>query len=1131
MSKKQARTTVTKLLVICLISFLVLSFYFQFVPKVQAAQINSCDSTTDWTPSAATLTIDTSDFIEGSGSLKVTPSGTVWVTYARYDPAGTWDWSGSSDISVYVKADYAKPLAIEIFTDWSNYGSISLGTATTSWTKKTGAFSSLSIISGTVNWHSISFFRLKYDPENGAYNVRYDDIRVPATTSPIPTFSGATTNTTLAGNTTQFSMITTVESPYTLSHYVFSTNNTGVQVNGTVTAFTPSQQSATASYVIALTSTVGNHIQWCAYANTSNGDWAKSDWQNLTTTSYTSTAPFQIRIADMMADLILPNFDNSYYTTEWQACLDDLVDASPNGEITHVQMRVWWNYSSSDTIGINPQLGSNDASQIPIMNTAKWKQWYLGNGSVAYGTSAIQRLHAAGFGLEFAISGAWEGDVQKPGSAAYPPRGVGAWGASEYGGSFPLWTAAGGGDTFLDNYYNNVIYPTAIVCAQSPYWDQDKDIFFLSFEMSYPTSSFTWLHNAKWSEIISNVRTIFTANGKGNTRITLDHCGWFDDFGLGDDGMLLIAPTAPITGSGGISGCTYLADLDFISISWWMPIISSASVPATWSDADITTVINGWYSNFDCYKVGTGHGTVPGVLGRNWVEEFWALSNIMDGKKIVLNTGYENRHGMISTNPRRSTWTVPDAEEQKYDWIGQLRALTYSTSNYTYWLGGQDFERYVRDKAAYPTTMDTSWRNSPAQYAIINEIYSILTQMSSETNYTLTVQSTSGGTVVPTIGNHVYSSGTEVPLYANPSSGYVFAAWEIDGVIETTTENIWSVTMDTDHTAKAYFALSGSSTSSSTSLVTTTSTITWTSTSTTTSTTSGTSTSSSTTMTTSYTTSSTLTSSSTSTIVVIGGTNITMYFRSDERTMYDVSGYALDTTNTASPVTISDSIGAGPSVFYSFDVELLHYGGLTTILGEKVGTIEVTAVAAAYKIGLWNCPQYGLNLGYDALRVTVYSKIGDNDWTAKGVFVSSQLLSSQLTYQSWQFSIYINRTSTASNFMFGSETYGSKIEGIGLKTPTDNELQSYRWNSGDTVSFILGAYTDRIGSVAYLLILLIPSATLYVRHKNTSAVVFAFILFGGPGGIAWFFVPVWAAAVIDLFLVLGYAFLVFKVIR
>jgi hypothetical protein len=427
--------------------------------------------------------------------------------------------------------------------------------------------------------------------------------------------------------------------------------------------------------------------------------------------------------------------------------------------------------------------------------------------------------------------------------------------------------------------------------------------------------------------------------------------------------------------------------------------------------------------------------------------------------------------------------------------------------------------------------MDTSWRNSPAQYAIINEIYSILTQISGGTSYTLTVQSTSGGTVVPTIGDHVYASDTEVPLYANPSSGYIFTAWEIDGIIETTTENIWSVTMDANHTAKAYFALSGSTTSSSTSLVTTTSTLTWTSTSTTTSTTSGTSTSSSTTMTTSYTTSSTLTSSSTSTIMIIQGTNITMYFRSDERTIYDATGYALDTTNTDSPITISDSVGAGPTVYYGFDVELLQYGGSTVLLGEKVGTIEVTAVAAAYKIGLWNCPQYGLNLGYDALRVTVYSKIGDNDWAAKGVFISSQLLSSQLTYQSWQFSLYINRTSTASNFLFGSETYGSKIEDIGLKELTDNEMQSYRWNSGDIIGMIIGAYTDRIGSVAYLLILLIPSATLYVRHKNTSAVVFAFILFGGPGGLVWFFIPVWAAAVVDLLLVIGYALLVFKVIR
>lgn len=74
-------------------------------------------------------------------------------------------------------------------------------------------------------------------------------------------------------------------------------------------------------------------------------------------------------------------------------------------------------------------------------------------------------------------------------------------------------------------------------------------------------------------------------------------------------------------------------------------------------------------------------------------------------------------------------------------------------------------------------------------------------------HYTLTMlEPTVGGSVNPSVGNYSYYEGTNVTVIATASFNYVFAAWQIDGVNETTTSHAWFVVMDTNHQAKAYFA-------------------------------------------------------------------------------------------------------------------------------------------------------------------------------------------------------------------------------------------------------------------------------------------------------------------------------------
>lgn len=431
--------------------------------------------------------------------------------------------------------------------------------------------------------------------------------------------------------------------------------------------------------------------------------------------------PFGFRIADMMADLLRPDFDDRSYSTSWQQALDDLAEASPNGEITHVQMRIWWDLSDDF---ITPQLWSLDGAQNPIMQDENWKRWYFGyiapeDPPLAYGPCALERIRAKGFKYELAISGAWEGDVVKPGGTNTP---VGAWGARE--SDYPSWIEAGGGDQFLENYKNNVLLPVANFVKD---YLQDGDIFSLSFEMTYPTADFTWSHNAKWTAIVAEIRQVFIDAGKSGVIIGSHECSWYDDFGLGHDSVKIINSSAPLGSSyEGISGATWLKTLDLVIISWWNPVILASEVPSVWNDSHISLVVEAWYHNKQEPKVGTGYSGVPAVFDRDYVQDLRVFSQLM-GVKVLLNTGYENRHGMIAQNPRRSGLYTPDSQEQRIAWIGQIRALTDpDRSNYTSWLAGQDFERYVRDKAVYPDRMDASWRNAPAETAIIEEIRAIV---------------------------------------------------------------------------------------------------------------------------------------------------------------------------------------------------------------------------------------------------------------------------------------------------------------------------------------------------------------------------------------------------------------------
>jgi hypothetical protein len=71
-------------------------------------------------------------------------------------------------------------------------------------------------------------------------------------------------------------------------------------------------------------------------------------------------------------------------------------------------------------------------------------------------------------------------------------------------------------------------------------------------------------------------------------------------------------------------------------------------------------------------------------------------------------------------------------------------------------------------------------------------------------NYTLTIQTTTGGNTSPSPGTHVYSNGTAVGVTATPNMNYVLDYWELGGV-NVGSASPYTVTMNQNRTLKAFF--------------------------------------------------------------------------------------------------------------------------------------------------------------------------------------------------------------------------------------------------------------------------------------------------------------------------------------
>ena len=146
--------------------------------------INTCDATADWAPSVgAELSIDTSDKMEGTGSLVATTAEPETATNysTTYNPTGTWDWSAKKHLLFWLKCDRASgafTTARFFIFEGANYRYWNLTFSANTWTPFNLLLSTGDAESGSPNFALITHIVIQFKAtDTDAFYKKIDDVR------------------------------------------------------------------------------------------------------------------------------------------------------------------------------------------------------------------------------------------------------------------------------------------------------------------------------------------------------------------------------------------------------------------------------------------------------------------------------------------------------------------------------------------------------------------------------------------------------------------------------------------------------------------------------------------------------------------------------------------------------------------------------------------------------------------------------------------------------------------------------------------------------------------------------------------------------------------------------------------
>ncbi|MCL6579223.1 MAG: PKD domain-containing protein [Candidatus Bathyarchaeota archaeon] len=177
--------------------------------------------------------------------------------------------------------------------------------------------------------------------------------------------------------------------------------------------------------------------------------------------------------------------------------------------------------------------------------------------------------------------------------------------------------------------------------------------------------------------------------------------------------------------------------------------------------------------------------------------DHWVLDGSNAGSDLTIHVFMDTDHNLQAvfaethtliisvsqggtTNPAPGTYT--------YDYPTDVTVTAIPNANYR-------FDHWEFDSnnigSANPITVHVGSTHT------LRAVFTLIT-------YTLTIQTTAGGTTNPAPGTYTYNAGSMVLVTASPSTGYVFDVWQLDGV-NVSSATSYTVTMNSDHTLKAVF--------------------------------------------------------------------------------------------------------------------------------------------------------------------------------------------------------------------------------------------------------------------------------------------------------------------------------------
>ena len=273
--------------------------------------------------------------------------------------------------------------------------------------------------------------------------------------------------------------------------------------------------------------------------------------------------------------------------------------------------------------------------------------------------------------------------------------------------------------------------------------------------------------------------------------------------------------------------------------------------------------------------------------------------------------------------------------------------------------------------------------------------------------------------------------------------------------------------------------------------------------------------------------------------VLTGDTaTVTWYMREDTHTVNGVTGYAVNTTATTLTYRSVSSVysGSNVTVYWGWRVWLVRSDNASTELtsGSPVAVASRTASGSGLQSATWTPDNTRLNVGFDAVKLIVYIKMGATSWEAKATFATNRLLYKALLNSTWSFNVYTTKqyiTDTTGFVFWGSASYNTTITNVQLIIPSVFDMMLYNLQNQDLVGFITYPFTNLIGTAFWGLAMMLILVPTYNRYKSFTPILIMCIIFGGVGGAFSLLIPEAGMGIMWVFLLFGLAGVLYRVFR